>query len=219
MGAHEKYAGLRVMILQNEQAVGTPSYKTVVQIAEHFGTTPAYVYRVRYLLGMKDTPMKLQSSHVKLETATDEEGSLKDLLNEPLISPLDRLKILSRLMRVGAPSVKIQAIKAYEELTRTSEGRIGPGPPLTDEDRIARLARLLMALPATLTSQSWEIAYGYAPTTAPDRSTLQAPSGSLPLPASPSPEPLYDLPIPSNRPASPRDRPLPSDGPSPGPTL
>jgi hypothetical protein len=219
MGAKEKHVGLRTEILLNEQRVGQPDYKTVVQIADQFGTTPAYVYRVRYLLGLKDTPFKQQTSHLKLESAIDEEGSLKDLLNEPLISSLDRLKILSRLMRTGAPSVKIQAIKAYEELTRTSEGRIGPGAPLTDEDKIARLARLLMALPATLTTQAWEIAYGYPPTTAPDRSTLQAPAGSLSEPPNPSPQPVHDLPIPSNRPASARRGPLSPDGPSPGPAL
>jgi len=219
MASKEKYVGLRAEILLNENRVGTVDWKTVAQIAEQFGCSTAYVYRVRYLLGMKDAPIRAASEQVRLDKAQTEEGQLKDLLSEPLISPLDRLKVLSRLIRTGSPPVKITAIKAYEELTRTSEGRIGPGPPLTRDDKVARITKLLLALPVDITAEAWEIAYGYPPTTAANRATVPPPSGAVPPPSVPVPEPLYDLPIPSNRPPSPRGGSLPSDEESPGPTL
>ena len=37
-----------------------------------------------------------------------------------------------------------------EDLTKTSDDRVGPGPPLSDSDKVTRLARLLLALPEAL---------------------------------------------------------------------
>lgn len=195
-----KYKGLREAIVYNETKLGTAEYKTAEQLAKEFGATRAYVYRLRYLLGFKIPNLKPKPQEdLSLKSAITDTGALQDLLNEPLISPLDRLKVLSRLVRTGAPAVKIAAIKAYEELTRTSENRIGPGPPLTRDDKVARLAKLFLALPQDVAAEAWEIAYGLPATTAPNRSSLQPDSEPVPRVIEEVESTVPDLPIPSNR--------------------
>lgn len=215
-----KYPGLREALLYNETRAGEPDYLSIEELAEKFGCKVSYIYRLRYLLGFKGGATKLQSlKSVHTTARVTPEGVLQDLLNEPIVSPLDRLKILSKLIRTGAPPIKISAIKAIEELTRTSEGRIGPGPPLTDDDKITRLARLLLAIPQTLSAQAWETAYGYPPTTAPIKETLQSDERSHSEITAPVEELLPDLPIPTNRPSSPISRSQSPDESSTRPTL
>lgn len=220
MAPPNKYKGLREAIVFNETKFGTADYKTADQIAKDFGCSTAYVYRVRYLLGFKIPNLKLKnpppSDPTERVTST---GALEDLLSEPLISQVDRLKILSRLIRTGAPQVKIAAIKAMEDLTKTSDDRVGPGPPLTDADKISRLARLLLALPEEISSQAWEVAYGTRPQKSADRAAVPATLEILPSTTGPVPEPLHDLPIPTFPQAVSRSRPQPQDDDSPGDSL
>lgn len=215
-----KYPGLKEAILYNETRSGESDFLSVEELAQKFGCKVSYIYRLRYIMGLKGGSTKHQSlSSVHTTARVDSEGQLKDLLEEPLLSPLDRLKILSKLIRTGAPPIKIAAIKAMEELTRTSEGRIGPPAPMTDDAKISRLARLLLAIPQEISAQAWETAYGYPPSTAPTRKTLR----TEPAPAERAPHPitelLSDLPIPPNRGEVPLSGPQPQDADGQGPPL
>lgn len=200
-----KYPGLKEAIVFNETKLDTPDYKSAGDLAKEFGCSLGYIYRQRYLLGIANMPEKQPTPTIRLTDAISDTGALKDLLAEPLISPLDRLKVLSRLIRTGAPQVKIAAIKAYEELTRTSEGRIGPGTPLTDDEKATRLARLLMAVGETVAKTAWETAFGNKTPTSANRAPLPAPTPVIPEPKTPLQESLHDLPLKTPAPPSPRD--------------
>lgn len=193
MNTNERHKGLRDFIVANETRKGQAGYLPPKDIALKFGCSIQYVYRVRYLLGMKNAPSQPKTPTISLDHEVDESGALQQLIDEPLIGPLDRLKVLSRLIRVGAPAVKIQAIKAYEELTRSSDSLIGPGAPLTDEDRVARLARLLMAVGSTTASKAWEVAFGVKSPSYATKTPLQPVSHPPSEAPKPQPESLYDL--------------------------
>lgn len=199
-----KYPGLKEAIVFNETKLDTPDYKTPADLAKEYGCSVGYIYRQRYLLGIANMPEKQPTPTIRLTDAISDTGALKDLLGEPLISPLDRLKVLSRLIRTGAPQVKIAAIKAYEELTRTSEGRIGPGTPLTDDEKATRLARLLMGVGETIAKTAWETAFGNKTPTSANRTPLPAPTPVIPEPKTALEESLHDLPLKTPPPPSPR---------------
>lgn len=153
-------------ILSNEIFKGTPNYRSPREIAEQFGVLPATVYHHRTKLGFRklidlaNNGQRHQEKQVIPGGIRDSQGGLiqsltraavstddlvRSLEAEGVISPLDRLKMLSRLIRVGSPMIKIAAIKAIEDLSKTSEGRVGPPAPLTEEDRVARFVRLFLS--------------------------------------------------------------------------
>lgn len=228
--ANTRHEGLREFMIKNEMVKGLPAYKSVAQIAEMFGVSQQYLYRVRQILTKKGLLKHHTSAIGEILTSDpgvgrlaklDPEGLLKLVENEVILSPLDRLKILSRLVRTGAPALKIQAIKTLEELGRTAEQRVGPPVPMTLEDRIARLGRLLLAIGEETSSKAFEVTFGYAPTSRPlsPAETIQPNGSGFPesdgipggemrdMPDSPEVEPL-----PSSGPFSP-------DGSDPGPSL
>ena len=73
----------------------------------------------------------------------------KDVLaiaNSEVMPELERMQKLSYLARHAPDAVSISAIKALEDLGRAKGQSVGPGKPLTEDERDARLSRLLLAL-------------------------------------------------------------------------
>lgn len=192
-----KYPGLRETIISNETFKGMAEYRTTRDIAEEFQAPLSYVYRVRYLLGLEERPAHAEPdraippAELKINTGAVHE-------NVPILSAEDRQRSLSQLGRTAPPLARIQAIKALEEISKVSEQRVGPGPPLTSEDRQTRLARLLTAVPLEDALGAWEKAFNYRPhppEQAPQpQAALQNHPGSLPDPPPEPKTPLRDLP-------------------------
>lgn len=168
-----KHTGLKEAIVKNEHLKGLPTYKTPHEIAREFNVSPEYVYQIRhralnvtqYNISPRQATRLLGQGHtdaVRLISDKTPPDKLLEILDAiPEVGPRERIKVLSHLVRTAAPLVKIQAIKVLEELTRSSEQRVGPPAPLSAEDKIARLARLLMAVGDEIAAQAWETAYGY----------------------------------------------------------
>lgn len=221
-----KHANIKLHILENEKHIGTALYKTVAEMATEWEIPANTIYQLRHRLGLKSTPFQLQknrdaasrglNSHIHLPAATTTEGLLKILEDEPLLTPTDRLRILSRLIRTGAPAVKIAAIKTYEDLTRVTTENVGPPPPQTSEEAVARLARLFIALGKRITKQAYTTAFGDLDEITGPETPIQPDPTPAPADAPTPTEPLPDLQPPDDPPLSGS---LPPDGPSEGPAL
>lgn len=167
-----KHPGLRDVVLQEElnKSRGL-AYMSPKKIAEVYGTSVGYIYVLRrelQLSGLMPKTAQSKTTHdilpkkprrpkTEIERADEDPEYLQKLLaDEPVMTALDRIKILSRLVRLGAPSVKLQAIKVLEDLTKQSENRIGPPPPLTEDDQVAHLTRIMLALPFVVVQRAYE---------------------------------------------------------------
>jgi hypothetical protein len=126
-------------------------------------------------------------SYTRAQATTDD--LVRSLEHEGIISPIDRLKMLSRMIRVGSPMIKIAAIKAIEDLSKTSEGRVGPPAPLTEEERVTRLARMNLGLGQATVDAAYDIAF---PSSEPQE-TVQTDSGDLLSDGNGAGEPVSDL--------------------------
>lgn len=159
----EKYPGLRQYIITNERMKGTASYKAPADIAAKFGCSLDYLYHVRRNLAVKNRIHVAETTpyrKIRISNELTAEGLLKDLESEHIVTATERLAILSRMIRQGAPPLRLQAIKLLEELTKVDMGRVGPPPPLTEEDAVARLAKLLMACGEDISRKALEVAFG-----------------------------------------------------------
>jgi hypothetical protein len=188
-----KYAAYRQALIDNDKLKGLPTYKTAKELAALYGVPPAYAYQIRHRLVKQGviTRDKFISPREATKISHTTEELLKVLEEEPLLSALDRLKILSRLVRTGAPAIKIQAIKAMEELSRSTEKRVGPPQPLTEEDRIARLGRLMLGCGEETCERAWDVAFPSQPSEA--ETPIQPLGGGVPSPADPAKPSLPDL--------------------------
>lgn len=164
----EKYNALRSDIIDNEKLIGTSQYKTVAELAVEYGVKAITVHQLRHRLGLTGRKHEAKTGSPKLTPLSSTllpdvrttEGLLKILEDEPLLTSLDRLKILSRLIRTGAPAIKLSAIKLAEDLTRVTTERVGPPDPLTEDEAVARLARLLIAIGPVIHAKAAEVAFG-----------------------------------------------------------
>lgn len=76
-----------------------------------------------------------------------------------------RLSTVARNAAItGNFQLEIAAIQALARLDAQigARDRLGPGPPLTDDDKIHRLSLLLEAVGKRLARKAWERAYGHA---------------------------------------------------------
>lgn len=221
-----KYSGLHEAIIKNESVKGLAGYKPIEELAQEYGTTVRYLYRVRKILRDKGLLKRgFQSFSGKAEHhgylgKLDPEELIKVIENEPILGPLDRIKILSRLVRTGTPALKIQAIKTLEDLSRVSEQRVGPPSPMTRDDRVARLSRLMLAVGEETVAMAHEVTFGYKPQKPlPSEEALQPGPDDLLQPSDQAAESLRDLFGPSPSGPQPERGPLPQDGQGPGPAL
>jgi hypothetical protein len=182
-GPH-KHGPLVEAILANEAYKGTPEYRSPTELSERFQVHINTIYTYRRRLALKGK-LKLADKSQSLKSFTDPESqheekvkrkTYRDIINdpdalvrsvsdEPLLGPLDRLRVLARLVRTGSPLIKISAIKAIEDLSKNTEGRIGPPPPLSEEDYVARMAKLMLGVGETLTQKALLVAF---PTSEPE---------------------------------------------------
>ena len=215
----EKYIGLKSAIIDNEKLLGGPLYKSIADLASEFEVNPLVIRQLRYRMGFagqhggKRTrirdPRQTPASSTLIPEVTSTEGLLKILADEPLMSSLDRLRILSRLIRTGAPAIKLSAIKLAEELSRVTTERVGPPDPLTEDEAVARLARLLIAIGQPITNKALEVAFG-----SPEEA--QPPQGEPETPLQPDPAPiLADVEEPERAVPDLQDVPPASGGPQP----
>jgi len=216
-----KYFELKKAIVENERYLNTPTYKTVNDIAIEWEIEPGKVRQLRHRMGLRrglGITHNVQK-YSRLAPGLDEEGLLRSLADEPLMKPEDRLRILSRLVRTGAPMIKITAIKAIEDLTRVTTERIGPPDPLSADEAISRLARLMIAAGKKISSAAFSRAFEESnepgsPSPQPEEE-IWPDTASSPSSDPPAAEPLPDLPPASPTPGGP----LPPDPADPGPPL
>lgn len=216
-----RHLALKSTIIDNEKLDGTALYKTVAELSTEYEVPITTIYQLRHRLGLKSTGFQKRhtqapTTHTLLPASTTTEGLLKILEDEPLLTPSDRLRILSRLIRTGAPAVKIAAIKTYEDLTRVTTENVGPPPPQTSEEAVARLARLFIALGKRITKQAYTTAFGDLDEITGPETPIQPDPSATSADAPPPAESLPDLQPPNDPPLS---GPLPPDGPSEGPPL
>lgn len=94
---------------------------------------------------------------------------------------LEWLQKLSYLMRFGSEQIQLNAAKALQDIARSTQSSIGPPPPLTEDQRVARLARLLMAIGQPTTISACIVAF---PQEAPSEAAPpQNPTSPLPAPS------------------------------------
>jgi hypothetical protein len=86
-----------------------------------------------------------------------------DIVNSEVMPELERLQKLSNMARSGVDAISISAIKALEDLGRSRGQTVGPGKPLTKDEQIARLARLLTAVGRKIGEQAFKAAFELAP--------------------------------------------------------
>lgn len=85
-----------------------------------------------------------------------------EIVNSPVMSEAERLRKLSVIGRHGPDAVAIAAMKALEELGRAKGSGVGPGIPLTDDERTARLARLCTAVGREIAERAFALAFSEA---------------------------------------------------------
>jgi len=82
-----------------------------------------------------------------------------DIVNSQVMPELERLQKLSNMGRFGPDAISIAAIKALEDLGRARGTSVGPGKPLTEDEQIARLARLCIALGRDISERAFKVAF------------------------------------------------------------
>jgi len=81
------------------------------------------------------------------------------IVNSEVMPELERLQKLSHMARNGPDAISIAAIKAIEDLSRARGSTVGPQKPLTEEEAVARLVRLCMALGRELSEKALSVAF------------------------------------------------------------
>lgn len=175
-----KSAQIRDAILRNESLKGQPEHRSTKQLAQDLGVDIAFVYSQRARL--KDKVKHYQDPYFK--NFADPRALQKVVEEEAVLTPLERIKVLSRLIRTAAPLVKIAAIKALEELTKQESNRLGVPPPLSEDDRVARYTRLFLATGYPTVHAALQIAFpDQYPNAPPDPTTAAIVDGTEEAPA------------------------------------
>jgi hypothetical protein len=117
--------------------------------------------------------LKLPDSLPGSQVAQDNALNLA-LDKEVPMDRLTRIKSLTRIAKIGQDANKIQAIKALEELERGSGTQVGPPPPVSEEEKTQRLARLMVVVGQPITDAAHKLAF--TPEEA-DNAQDQAPEG------------------------------------------
>jgi hypothetical protein len=188
----DKWADFRQAILNNERLKGLPAYKELKDLAGMHGISMPYAYKMRSQLIREG---KLRPEIIR--TRSDRKGAKavgaylpigslaefrKELEKELPMTKDEWIRVLSHLVRTGAPAMKISAIKALEDLTRSSERQVGPPPPMTHAERRERMARLMRAVGPELTDEAREDAFGRTPEGGVLAGTPAPPEGPQPGP-------------------------------------
>lgn len=192
-------------IILNEAKHDTTGYETMPEIAAKFHVTPELCYRYRQYLrhkGMLPPPKSTPGKRQFLNTANMAPEAVQVLVEAEVIpGEVERLKHMARLLRIGSPQIKISAFKALEEASRGRGERVGPPAPLTDDERTARMMRLMLAIGQDTTDRAYDAAF-------PSEVPQPEPEAPLPTepppvrePDGPSPLPLPDMP-PADAPGS-----------------
>lgn len=186
---------VRLQVLENALSEKPLKWR---DLAHLIGVAPASVYRTATRLRAEGL---LPKSPVKIRDKTAYASELRDLtpdpppgtptfweakdvvevVNSPVMSESDRLRRLSEMARNGADAISIAAIKALEDLGRSRGTTVGPGPPLTVDDQITRLSRLMLAVGPEVAARASEAAFG--------QKVVPAPTSEAPTPPGEASEP------------------------------
>jgi hypothetical protein len=98
----------------------------------------------------------------------------------PILSADQRKKLLSAIaMRPGGGLAQASAISKLDEIDKGASSQIGPPPPLTEDQRIERLSRLMRAVGQQTAKKSMEVAFEPDSQTIPaSEAQIMPPSGS-----------------------------------------
>jgi hypothetical protein len=77
--------------------------------------------------------------------ALDPKVLLENLEHEVVLSDLDRRRILSRIARTGPAPTRVLACKELELIERSTGRSVGPPEPVSQEELIVRLTRIVYA--------------------------------------------------------------------------
>lgn len=88
-----------------------------------------------------------------------EQKDVDAIVNSEVMPDLERLQKLSQMARFGPDAIAIAAIRALEDLGRARGQSVGPGKPLTEDEQIARLARLCIALGREISERAFKVAF------------------------------------------------------------
>jgi len=79
----------------------------------------------------------------------------------PVLSPDQRRKLLSAIgMRPSQGTSQVAALGKLEDLDNSARGTVGPPEPLTDDERVVRLSRLMKAVGQRIVNIALEAAFG-----------------------------------------------------------
>lgn len=89
------------------------------------------------------------------------EGDMAAIDALPILTPDQRKKLLSAIgMRPAQGVGQSSALKILDDMDKAAKGGVGPPEPLTEEDRIVRLSRLMKAVGPQTSQKAMEAAFG-----------------------------------------------------------
>lgn len=99
----------------------------------------------------RETPRDQRDEAVLTEIASGKGGTAEQ-----------RRKVLLEIQAAGSDQNRIKAIEVQNKMDEATDRGVGPGVPLTDADRVSRLARLMQICGPRVTARAQEEAFGTA---------------------------------------------------------
>lgn len=122
-------------------------------LAEKYNVKVFSVHRVMARLRNQGLVVrkKLKVRRPKPQFAALTPADVAEIVASDSMDKATRVKTLSQIAALATDSVRISAIKALEDIERGEGSTVGPSPPLTSEEAVSRLARLMFAIGPELT--------------------------------------------------------------------
>ena len=133
MEAPDQALPLRYLVQKWLEAGRPSSIKAFAR--EHKVTPKAVGYHIK----------RLRPKPPKEETPLELTEELLERLRGGAISDADANRVLGRIIADGKDVDRIKAIDVYDERNRASTARIGPPPPQSPEQKLARLSLIFQA--------------------------------------------------------------------------
>jgi len=96
-----------------------------------------------------------RTDELRTTAALDPQSLLQRVMAGEFVEAMERKKVLSIIIAVGADPYKLQAIKIMEDIEAAQDRGVGPPAPATDEETVTRLLRILQSAPEPLVKKAW----------------------------------------------------------------